>query len=243
MAKRIAKRVGGILSKRFREAFLTGRTSLSPHVAKFLSKYGNQTITDISILRTPVMSVIQKLFEQFGNLKNTDYDKLFHLSMIITLDSGKSFAIEKNEHINIIDKPVLQKSSESVRMDDSDVPDVTLIDFITNAKQYMGNKFIPYNPKHNNCQDFILGLLKGNGINEAGYIAFIKQDAQAIFNGNVWLRKLSHTVTDIADRSQLLVGRGVKRNNNAWITHVKQYANTHNISYKDAMGLAKASYY
>ena len=236
-------RISNTISKRFREAFVTGRTSLSPHVAKFLTKHGNQTITGISIVRTPVMSVIQNLFERFGNLKNTDYDKLFHLSMIITLDSGKSFAIEKNEHINISNKPAIQKSSEVVKMKDSDVPNVTLIDFITNAKQYMGDKFIPYNPKHNNCQDFILGLLKGNDINEANYLEFIKQDTKAIFNGNVWLRKLAHSVTDIADRSQLLIGRGAQRNNNSWVNHVKEYADTHNISYKGALVLAKASYH
>ena len=77
-------------------------------------------------------------------------------------------------------------------MNDSGIPNITLIDFISNANQYMGDKFTPYNPKHNNCQDLILVLLKGYGINEADYIAFIKQDTQAIFNNNVWLRKLSH---------------------------------------------------
>ena len=215
MAKRFAK-MNGILSRKIGEAF-TGRLSLSPLVIKFLSKHGNHIIKRISLLRTPVMPVIQKLFEKFGNLKNTDYDKLFHLSMVITLDSGKSFSIEKNEHIHIIDNPKLQKTSEAVKISEADTPNATLNEFIHNAQKFMGSKFIPYNPKHNNCQDFILGLLKGNGINESDYLKFIKQDTQAIFNGNVWLRKLSHTVTDIADRSQLLVGRGVKRNNNAWI--------------------------
>ena len=230
-----------VLSKKIGEIF-TGRLTLSPKVLKHLSKYGNEQIIHISLLRTPVMILIQKLFEQFGNLKNTPYDKLYHLSMIIEFGNGKKLGLEKNEHINTFENPSKQKSSEVVRMDASTVPKITLNEFINNGRQFMGSKFIPYNPKHNNCQDFILGLLKGNGIDNAEFTQFIKQDTNAIFNGNVWLRKLSHTVTDIADRTQLLVGKGVGGGNNPWINHVKKYASEHQISYGTALKLSRESY-
>ena len=58
--------------------------------------------------------------------------------MAITLDSGKCFSIEKNEHIHIIDNPKLQKTSEVVKKSEADIPDVTLNEFIHNAKKLMG---------------------------------------------------------------------------------------------------------
>ena len=49
----------------------------------------------------------------------------------------------------------------------------------------MGSKFFPYHPNTNNCQDFILQMLKSNGINDVNAFNFVKQDTSMIFKNSL----------------------------------------------------------
>ena len=55
-----------------------------------------------------------------------------------------------------------------------------------------------YNASSSNCQDFCVGLLKANGVNDIGVISFIKQDTKAVFEGHSGLRKFANSLTDLA---------------------------------------------
>jgi hypothetical protein len=82
----------------------------------------------------------------------------------------------------------------------------------------MGDRFYPYSARDNNCQNFILSVLKASGIGGERDYAFIKQDTKSLFGDESFLRKLSNTVTDIGARFNVLMqggkirkGKGVRK--------------------------------
>ena len=78
------------------------RTGPSPAVRKFLEKNGAQLITHITVARQPITPIIDKIagWLSFGkwqaNKKKLAYDKMMHLFLVVTLESGLKFDIEKN---------------------------------------------------------------------------------------------------------------------------------------------------
>ena len=120
---------------------------------------------------------------------------------------------------------------------------VTVDNFLLNAEKAMGNKYFIYSSKNSNCQDYCVGLLTNNGVTDTNIINFIKQDTKAIFEGRPLLRKLANSLTDLGGKvvDPIMQGGTVKKSN-PWISHVKQYAADHNVSYREAMKSAKATY-
>ena len=150
----------------------------------------------LRVVRTPIMSVFQKLIDKMGG--EVPYDKLFHLRLEIYTKSIR-LTVEKNEVITITNSTRKDKNDESVDVTYS-FKEQSINDFMANGHKYMGAKFFPYSASNNNCQDFIVGLLRGNGINDPQAYQFVKQDTQAIFKGHPILRKIANTATDLAGK-------------------------------------------
>jgi hypothetical protein len=225
------------------KTLINGRTGLSPQVNAFLNANGNKIINSIEIVRNPVSSLITGTLDvlSMGKVSALPYDKLFHLQMHIILDDGTTFCLEKNAQITI-SRAV--KTSQSQSMPVSQIPpNLTLNQFIENAKNYAGNRFIPYHSQGANCQNFVSDCLNGNGI--IGYDNFIKQDASSVFNNNRPLRQFANTLTDLGNRTDILMQGGSVKSKiiktaskaigNKWINHVKTYAKSNNISFKLAL--------
>jgi hypothetical protein len=66
----------------------------------------------------------------------------------------------------------------------------------------MGKSMFSYNAKQNNCQVFIRNLLESS--NMQGNEIFIMQDIKQLFHGFTGTRKIMNTVTDIANRVNML---------------------------------------
>ena len=183
--------------KRFANSLINNNT-MPPNVQSFLTKYGNQIISDIQIQRDEIPSAIQSFVYNASNQE--PYDKLYHLRLNITTNNGVRFILEKNERVNI-QIGILQMRQGGSRMDidRSDIPqNLTINQFIQNTLNKMGNSFYSYNASSNNCQVFVKNLLECNGINNPKYIDFVKQHTQMIFQGNDNLRKFSNSVVDMA---------------------------------------------
>jgi hypothetical protein len=71
----------------------------------------------------------------------------------------------------------------------------------------MKDKFIPYHPSSNNCQDFILSVLKSNGINDGH--DFVKQNTEMIFKNKGWLSSTAKSVTDLGGYADALLKGGM----------------------------------
>ncbi len=187
------------------------RSGLGPRELEILDKHGNEKITAIRIYRMPLSNVLTSLFNvvTFGQFserqKTTEYDKLFHLRMDIKLSSGKMVSFEKTDQVNIKMNQSVEKGSETLEA--HTIPDITFAELVENTRKYMGNDgFLRYSAKNNNCQDFLMGIIKANQFNTPELETFTKQDTKVLFDG--YLRKLSHTATDLAGRATVLMEGG-----------------------------------
>ena len=117
---------------------------------------------------------------------------------------------------------------------------IKINDLLNNSKSKYGEKrFYTYNAFTYNCQDWLINLLNASNMNTPELQNFIKQDVKTLASPK--LQKTLHAVTNFARVGKQIFGRGLKPQS-SWITHVKEYAKTHNISYKEAMTQAKSTY-
>jgi len=149
------------ISEKFNQTkdfILSGSKKFSVKVKAVLSKYGNEKIHTITIIRTPLNSMVKFAIETLSWNK-IEYDKLFHLSLIF----NGNILIEKNSIISMTVHPKISTESEVISFDFE--VNSTINQFIQNALVYMGEqKFFTYSAYDNNCQHFILSLLQSNGI-------------------------------------------------------------------------------
>lgn len=190
------------------------RRDYSPQIRTLLKKIGEKKIKSIIIQRVPVESVIKGMLNliTLGNYTKTTeklgYDKVFHLSAILTLENNERIVVEKNEVINISKKIPSGGNQMSVPIS----KDITLNQFLNNTREKQGSNFFIYHPFKRNCQMFIRDLLQNSGLltNEAK--EFILQDADKIIQGLPWYTSyVAKGITDLgAQFNTLIYGRGIK---------------------------------
>ena len=84
---------------------------------------------------------------------------------------------------------------------------LTINKLIENTQKSMGSKFIPYSSSSNNCQDFILNVLKANQMDSQELNAFIKQDTSMIFKDEKF-KKFADTVTGLGEKIDVIAQGG-----------------------------------
>ena len=175
------------------------------NVKNALNKIGNNKITSARLGRTPVQAIIQGALKTVANVP---YDNLFYLFIELTLDNGQKWVLEKIERINLVKEDRSKKQGAEFT---STFPvNKTVDELFQNTKNRMGDRFLPYQSASNNCQVFIIGVLDGNGLNNAERTSFVKQDTKAIFEKNPALRKFANTLTDIGGYGNALIQEATK---------------------------------
>ena len=181
-------------TKRVTNAIIYGRDNFSPSVQMFLKNHGNKQISRIEISRKPLNNVLQGLV---GTYKSVEYYRVYHLKMNIYCSDGFECAIDK-EHV-ILAHVGITKSNEEDIMAVNDVIDFTINDLLEGGLSVLGeNMFYKYDAFTNNCQDFIIALLKGNNIGNEKVYVFVKQDVEFIFKSRPYLKKLVRGLTDFS---------------------------------------------
>ena len=71
----------------------------------------------------------------------------------------------------------------------------------------MGNSFLTYSAKDNNCQNFILAILQSNGLLNSRNELFTKQSTDSYFSDD--LRKFTSTITDIGVQKLIFLEKEV----------------------------------
>jgi len=187
---------------------LTGRDDYPVKVIKILKQYGNEPIVGFSLKRTPVSKLLVNALsvsskgEFKERLKNSEYDQLFHLYLETTLQSGKKILVEKNEVINMV--PSSKRPDEEIRVINKSPNGLTLNVMMEKTKKAMGANFFKYSANNNNCQDFIVKIMKSNKIGNSEDIKFVKQDTKFLFENMPNIRKASNTLTTIGARVDVL---------------------------------------
>jgi len=179
--------------------FLESAT-MPPNVKDILNRRGDAIVNSIKIGRTPVQSAIQGILK---TLSTVPYDNLFHLFMVFKTSKGE-ILFEKNARINA--STTIPKSEDWYDL--NNVPRMTLNDYIQNTKKFMKEKFFPYHPSTNNCQDFISGVLQANGIRDQNVYNFVKQDTTMIFKNKGWLSGMAKGVTDLGGYADVVMQGG-----------------------------------
>lgn len=179
-----------------------GRKDLSPKVQKLLSDYGDETIVSATIARKPVTSIIQSIIR---TVSSYPYDNLFHLMILLKTNTGKTIRFEKNAAINADVNPSVTNAQY---MEVPNVPSgLTINQLIENTRNLMKEKFIPYTASNNNCQNFVLNILRANNMNSPEIEAFVKQDTAMIFKDPNF-KKFSDGITGLGEKIDILTQGG-----------------------------------
>ena len=153
---------------------VSGYTSSAKNI---ISKYGNENINDIRIYRQELSEGLKFVLSAVSlqdfnkKVKETGHDKLYHLGIIIDTNKGR-FSLEKNDTITLKERPVLKGEDLLLKVSKK----LSLNQLLSNTQKYMGNKYFTYDAIKNNCQDFILSVLKANHLNNIQTQKFVKQD-------------------------------------------------------------------
>lgn len=180
-------------------------TRLPDALESGLEMYGDETIKNVLICRKPIQSAISAVLsvatggDLEKTLKNKNYDDLYHLSMFLTTTSGQRFKLEKNQRINFEVNAKEQGDCEFIEKE----VNIKFKDFIDKTIKRMGiQRFNSYSAQSNNCQDFLLNLLKANNLSNPKIETFIKQDVQDLFEENPNISKVAQVATDIGGIAQ-----------------------------------------
>ena len=153
-------------------------------VSDTLTKYGNETITEIIVARSKVLSVIQFLLNAltlgtFNKEKQRlKYDDIFHLYCIIVLSNGTRLITERNQRVKLTEykhhEPIDEKFS--IRVGGG----LTLSKLFENAIAQQGDNLWYYDAVKNNCQNYITTILnQRNWIKQNIYLRnFIRRSKQ-----------------------------------------------------------------
>lgn len=200
-------------------AFFRGRNDYPPNIRMFLREFGAFPIQSIKVCRTPIQSAINialnllSLGEFDKKKKELNYDQLYHLFLSLTILDPKSqvqslVKCEKNEVINIGFSSDTGDQNLQVPFSQS----ISLQQFLDNGKNFqtsgqLGAKFskdyFSYDPANNNCQIFIMTLLKANNLMTPEIEQFVFQDAQNLLTGTT--RTIASAVTTLGNRFNILI--------------------------------------
>lgn len=226
-AKKIAQIVASKLTtnnlRLASDVLATGiREDYPPDVRSVLAQYGLGQVFHLAIYRDPIKSYIDNVLNiislgQWNVAKDKlNYDKMYHLSMIASLNMPNGnkvdIKIEKNEVINITPTFTISSDAEVI---EAPVPCCfTLQQLLDNAKQQMGVNFFKYDAFTNNCQAFILGILRANNLVTPDIEKFVSQDALALAKElPEHIPAVASTLTNLAGFwNRLYKGQGIEFN-------------------------------
>lgn len=145
-----------------------------PKERALIEQVGDEKVTKITLFRYPIS--LSKFAKFIGALKNTPYDELMHLGLVI---NGK-YLTEKDAVLNFEKSGVPSQSTDTL-----DVPvglkEFTINEMIDRTRNRMGKeRFSTYKALSWNCQDYLKNMLDANGLSTAETTKFILQDLEQV---------------------------------------------------------------
>jgi hypothetical protein len=199
------------------------KTQYTDSVKDVLSKYGNFGITSMILEKQPVDDKIMFLVNKITNdlmrelMIKHNIDAYYHISLRVDVidDTGNiiPFRIEKNENISITPyKPLPNSQYLQVPLDA--VPR-TMNSILTKTRLDIGeDHFYLYRFDSWNCADFIMEILRSNGLLTQQNEGFIYQNTDIIKKQIPQsTRSRVHLITKFASRIGHLRGRGIEQEN------------------------------
>ena len=188
------------------KAVINGRDNYQPKAREILTKYGNEPITKIELVRAKVPGYITGTLNVLSlgkfDKNNKEQDKnLYHLAMLVSTPTTKVL-LEKNEVINIELNPKgLSKDRMNVSLNGKSS---SINQLLHNAEKRGGKDYWSYSASEKNCQEFVRNILYANDLNTPENIQYTNQDTQHLFKDAPRLKKISDTITGIAAKANVI---------------------------------------
>ena len=185
---------------------------------KTMKDFGGQKIVALNVYRTPIPSMIDTAlnFVSLGSWerekKNVNYDKMFHLALIITLANGKNVVMEKNEVVNISTSYATKTDTETMNVPLKGTS-LTLQELFDKARASVPEKtFYDYNAFTNNCQFFIRYILQASGLYSEPIAKFVFQDTiEIIKHLPAYVSTVAKVITRTGAVVNKVLGKGQPR--------------------------------
>jgi len=206
--------------------------NLPRKIQNLYKKVKNDKVVELEIFRRPVGKAIEKALDAFsGNavdkfFKNTKYDKLFHLGIIV----NKKYLFHKQENFTIETIPGgYKKFVKGKELELSPVSgfsdDLTIKRMFRDTRKLMGEaKFYGYDAFKNNCQKFVVKVMEAIG---AKYDKdFVLQDLKKLSKKvPSFTKKLTNFFTDFARTARRVIGLGAEEEEKKVIENVVEEKN------------------
>jgi hypothetical protein len=203
------------------------REGYSPKVRAYLAANGHRTIKGLTIRRDPIRGMLHAAINAITlgrwaeARKKYAYDKVFHLGLEVQLDGGPTTIVEKNEVINVgVSKSI---SEDTERMVLNDPGTLTLQQLLDNTQKLMGPRYFTYSAFENNCQDFIVAILRANNLWTAARDRFTRQPLEGVVRElPSYTKWIANAATDAAALADVAIqGRGKRREAAAFLRSLR----------------------
>jgi hypothetical protein len=149
-----------------------------PSSRKVIEEVGNEKVTKLTLYRYPIS--LSKFAKFIGALKNTPYDDLIHIGVVI----NNKYLTEKDAVLTFEKNGVPSQSTDTL-----DVPiglkEFTINEMIDRTRNRMGatafSTYCALNKGNcSNCQGYLKNMLDANGLSTAETTKFILQDLEQV---------------------------------------------------------------
>ena len=197
------------------------RKDYSSRIKTLLKQYGNISINKLTVMRKPIQGFVNttlnaaSLGQWQKAVKDSGYDNVFHLYIVVNLTNGINLVVEKNEIINV--KVATSDDLSPSNGQSMEVPNLlqglTIIVMLQKTKDSMGSdRYWTYNAFTNNCQTFIKYLLDANGLITPQLLSFIDQNVASIASSSLSspVKAIANFTTTLASKLRTITGRGIQ---------------------------------
>jgi len=181
--------------------FLREPGKFPPEDRKLIEQVGSEPVTKMTLFRYPIQ--LSKFAKFVGALKNTPYDDLIHIGVVI----NDKYLTEKDAVLNFEKSGVPKQSTETMDIQLGS-KSFTINDLLENTRKRMGDeRFSTYKALSWNCQDYLQNMLEANGISTAETTKFIKQDLEQVVKN---LPSYTNAISNFYTGAKAIINRLVK---------------------------------
>jgi hypothetical protein len=210
--------------EKVKDVFSPNLTDYDNKTSKTLLKVGNIPITKLEIYKAPITKIFQQMLNTLSlgkweeKMKKYGFDKFYHLGLIVTLENGEKYIVEK------LDRPSVSQDFDLSKPDLElmDVPlkgkELTIYKMLEDARKAVGDKtFFEYDSFRNNCQFFVRMLLKNQNLYTDREKDFFFQDiSEMVKELPEELDRFQRFATDTTATIAKLTGQGDPTDPSTW---------------------------
>jgi hypothetical protein len=216
-AHKVIRTIIAPIAKRIEAVKKGPRTSASARFQKFLDNHPEK-ITKIQLGRKPIVPAVHTALDvmslgQFSKKqKELDYDRVYHNYLLVTLDDGKTYKLEKNETVveHTADPADFKNETWNIPLQGKQL---TMKNMVQTASAGNESRFYKYRGGTDNCQQFTRDMVEKNGLLPSQAPHLDLQDAKQL-TGTILpgVNKVPDFVTDIASIADRAIhGDGLRK--------------------------------